>query len=195
MTHWRTGTCIGLGRRAWPVVFCSVSPAKGRRNRSAGPPTRPLPIATSATLVRDLPGFRPGDPLLHSYSLAAAAALTKPWPKNEFVPPVQRRVSSGNSGCHAGGHRSGVAVRRTAAFSAAGPQFGWRSLISAATPVACGDAIDVPLTKTQRAPLDSTARPGKSASVSSSKKSHVPPSSVLVQAPITASCTVPVAAK
>ena len=46
-----------------------------------------------------------------------------------------------------------------AAATAPADQFGCSSRIRAATPAACGEAIEVPLIHTQRPPFDSTARP------------------------------------
>jgi hypothetical protein len=79
----------------------------------------------------------------------AVSAFTSPAPKNEVCPddpPTQReRSSPGPSGCQFGGHAIGVAVRRAAEATADGDQLGWSWMISAATPVTCGAAIEVPL--------------------------------------------------
>jgi hypothetical protein len=54
----------------------------------------------------------------------------------------------------------GAAVRFTAAARADGLQFGCSSLTSAATPAACGDAIEVPLIHTYVAAPDPVVIPG-----------------------------------
>src|SRR6185295_8971057 len=69
-------------------------------------------------------------------------------PKNDvwpFDPPWQvTRSSASSSGCQSGGQDIGVAVRLTAAATADGDHPGCSCFTSAATPVACGAAIDVP---------------------------------------------------
>jgi hypothetical protein len=70
-----------------------------------------------------------------------------PAPKNEFlpVPPLHWR---GSSAGQLAGQPSGVADERSSAATAPIAMFGCTCRISAATPAACGDAIDVPLIQT-----------------------------------------------
>ena len=69
-----------------------------------------------------------------------------PAPKYVVLPgPPKQRARFGLAGS---GHAMGVAVDRTAAATALELQPGWFSRINAATPAACGDAIDVPLIQT-----------------------------------------------
>ncbi len=80
-------------------------------------------------------------PNVMTYS-TASSAFTMPAPKKEFWPgpPTQRSSLSG--------HGRGEADEASIAATALPDRFGKASLISAATPAACGDAIDVPLIHT-----------------------------------------------
>ena len=87
-------------------------------------------------------------------AIGGVPGVDHPFPKNEVLPlpPVQWRGSStgqfGKLGGQVVGQESGVAVERTAAATAPCESCGCRSRISAATPAACGDDIDVPLIHT-----------------------------------------------
>src|SRR5262249_26583941 len=73
----------------------------------------------------------------------------------------RNRSSSLLSGCQSAGQLIGVAVRYSAAATADGPQFGCSWRMSAATPAACGEAIEVPLSSAHVAPWSTTVTPGE----------------------------------
>ncbi len=107
----------------------------------------------------------------------------------------RRRSSAGGVILGESGHGSGWAVRVTAAITAPELHPGCICRTRAATPAACGEAIDVPVIQMYLAVPSTAVIPGKIGSSSSSKNSQVPSVPVLVQAPRTASCTLSVAAK
>src|SRR5215468_8622662 len=94
-----------------------------------------------------------GLPLLRvsAQCVTAAAALTMPAPKNDVFPEPPWHCRGSSAGQFAG-HDSGDAEERTSAATAPAGMFGCWPRISAATPAACGDAIEVPLIQTYLPP-------------------------------------------
>jgi hypothetical protein len=100
--------------------------------------------------------------------------LTVPAPKNDVLPVLPVHCLGSSAGQSAG-HGVDVADDRRSAATPPDGMFGYFERMSAATPAACGEAMDVPLIHTYRPPPLTTAR------LAATNASQLPEASVLDQ--------------